>query len=119
MHHCGAFTLVMTGVPFAEQLGEHHCFDVHPLLVAPNLLPRARERLDIAIQAHGLYVRNGWFEARPEQAAVVLLQALPCEGQLATSGPVTVDSSPLTTCIPRANAYLHGIATLPSTRSHR
>ena len=81
---------------FAEQLGEHHCFDVHPLLVAPNLLPRARERLDTAVQAHGLHCRNGWFEARPEQAAAVLLQALPCEGQLATSGPVTVDSPPLT-----------------------
>ena len=81
---------------FAEQLGEHHCFDVRPLLVAPSLLPGARERLEAAVQAHGLHVRNGWFEARPEQAAAVLLQALPCEGQLATPGPVAVDSPPLT-----------------------
>ena len=74
---------------FAEQLGEHHCFDVRPLLVAPSLLPGARERLDTAVQAHGLHCRNGWFEARPEQAAAVLFPAkvnLPPPGLL----PLTV-----------------------------
>ena len=81
---------------FAEQLGEHHCFDVHPLLVAPSLLPGAQERLETAVKTQGLYIRTGWFEAKPEQAAAVLLQALPCDSQPATFWPVAVASPPLT-----------------------
>ena len=77
--------------PFAEQLGEHHCFEVFPVLVAPSLLPGAQERLEPAVRARGLQLRKGWFEATPEQAMAVLWQALPCASQ-PTSEPVVVES---------------------------
>ena len=61
----------------AARLCQDHCFDVHPVLVAPRVSPDAAAVLEAAIQALGTYQRNGWFTGEPEQAVSVLLQALP------------------------------------------
>ena len=61
----------------AALLCQDHCFDVHPVLVAPRVSPEAAAVLEAAIQALGTYQRNGWFVGEPEQAVSVLLQALP------------------------------------------
>ena len=61
----------------AARLCQDHCFDVHPVLVAPHVSPDAAAVFEDAIQALGTYQRNGWFVAEPEQAVSVLLQALP------------------------------------------
>ena len=65
---------------FAEQLCEHHCFDVCPVLVIPSLRPGAQAHLEAAIR--GMQLRRGWFRATPEQVMALLLQALSVADQL-------------------------------------
>ena len=62
---------------FAAQLGQHHCFNVDAVLVAPSVLPGAAAIVESAVQALGTHQGNGWFVASPEQAVSVLLHALP------------------------------------------
>ena len=76
---------------FAEQLCQHHCFDVCPVLVAPSLQAGAQVRLEAAIQSMQLW--RGWFKATPEQAMALLQHALPLADEPVVSDPVRMMSA--------------------------
>ena len=93
-------------VDVAALLGQNHCFEVIPMLVAPRVSPDAVAVFEDAIQALGTYQRNGWFVAEPEQAVSVLLQAWPVSPPEPAPEPATMTpaSAPADTTDAATNA---------------
>ena len=83
---------------FAEQLCQHHCFEVYPVLVAPSLQPEAQAHLEAA--SRDMQLRRGWFKATPEQAMALLLQALPLADQPDGPDPISAYVMPATASQP-------------------
>ena len=57
----------------SQQLGQKHCFDVRPMLIAPGAHPGSMDR--VAQQLSTCAAGNGWFKCKPSEAAMALYEA--------------------------------------------
>jgi len=70
----------------SQQLGQKHCFDVTPLLIAPGAQPGMMDR--VARQLAPCAAGNGWFKCQPSEAVMALYEAiLSPPASLPSAGP--------------------------------
>ena len=78
---------------FVQQLTNEHCFDVHAVLHAPNVIPNAHA----ALHRLGIHMGNSWFQASMEQAALAFVAAVIAPAEPVAIAPVTeaMDAPPI------------------------